>query len=195
MLLRPHPEFERLRRVVSRSRFTRPFATSAYRSTTPRYANSRDLLSGDGTRIHGGRWNASGSFAAVYASLEPETAVAEALAHFRRAGIPESAAMPRVLVALDLRLSRVLDLTPGESRRSLCLSRRRIQEERWWEIQDQGCEAITQAVGRAAYEAGLEGVLAPSAAAIRGANVVVFPQRLAPGSRIRVLPDRAAAPL
>lgn len=49
-----------------------------FRSVTPRYASSHDLLSGYGARKHGGRWNPPGFFPAIYASLAPETALAEA---------------------------------------------------------------------------------------------------------------------
>ncbi|HEY6146394.1 MAG TPA: RES domain-containing protein, partial [Thermoanaerobaculia bacterium] len=135
MLLTPHPDYERLRRALTRSpRLARPFSGTAYRSTSPAYAGSKDLVSGEGVRRHGARWNPPG-LAAVYASLLPETAVAEALAQFRRAGIPEFAAMPRVLVALEVSLARVLPLTSGSVRRRLRVSGRRLVNEKWWEMQ------------------------------------------------------------
>ena len=150
----------------------------------PAYAGARDLLSGEGVRRYGGRWNAAGSFAAVYASLTPETAVAEALAHSRHYGIPDADVLPRVLVALDASLAALADLTDGGARRILRVSRRRLCGEPWRRAAEAGREALTQAIGRAAFEAGLEALLVPSAASRAGANLVVFPERLRPGSRL-----------
>ena len=110
--LQSHPRFEELLRAMRR-RVVRgePWSGVVFRSVTPRYASSHDLLSGYGARKHGGRWNPPGSFPAVYASLTPETAVAEALAQFRYFGISDADAMPRVTVSLAAELQSVLDLT------------------------------------------------------------------------------------
>ena len=58
--------------------------------------------------------------ATVYSSLEIHTAVEEALAHHRHFGFPVEMAVPRVLVAIQARLERTLDLTdarPPQPRR------------------------------------------------------------------------------
>lgn len=81
-----------------------------YRSASPKYANSRDLLTGGGSRRFGGRWNPVG-IAAVYGSLTPETAMEETLAHARYYGLPVHASMPRTFVAISFALKSVLDLT------------------------------------------------------------------------------------
>jgi RES domain-containing protein len=180
-----HPEFERiassLRRVGARA-----WSGVVYRSTSPDYSASADLVSGEGARRHGGRWTPPGFFTAVSASLSPETALAEALAHFRHYRIPEADAMPRVLAALDVQVEALADLTHALARRTLRVSRRRMRAERWREASANGREALTQAIGRAAFEAGLEGLLVPSAPDRRGTNLLVFPARLRPGSRLRV---------
>jgi RES domain-containing protein len=185
--LSSNPEFSRLARALAaHPTLPRPWSGVVFRSASPAYAGSRDLLSGEGVRRYGGRWNPPGSLAAVYASTTPETALAEALAQFRRYGIPDREAMPRVLTALEARLSRLLDLTDGSVRRLLRVSRRRMAGEPWRALQERGREAVTQAIGRAAFEAGVEGLLTPSAAARKGVNLVVFPEALRPGSSLAV---------
>ena len=183
--MRSHPEYPRIARAFARVPAA-GWSGVAYRSVSPAYAGTRDLLSGEGVRRHGGRWNAAGSFAVVYASLSPETAVAEALARVRHYGIPDADALPRVLVALDASLASLADLTDGGARRILGVSRRRLRSEPWRRAADAGREALTQAIGRAAFAAGLEALLVPSSASRAGANLVVFPERLRTGSRLAV---------
>jgi RES domain-containing protein len=101
------------------------FAGSAYRSSTPKYANELDLLTGEGSKRNGGRWNPVG-IAAVYASLTPETAMAETLAHNRYYGIPAEDAMPRTFVALGVTLQAVLDFRLGLVRQRIQVSSDRI---------------------------------------------------------------------
>jgi RES domain-containing protein len=69
--------------AIKASRIT----VTAYRSTTPEYAKEADLNTGEGSKLHGSRWNPPG-IAAVYASFTPETAMEESLAHFRNYGFP-----------------------------------------------------------------------------------------------------------
>ena len=54
------------------------------------------------------------------------------------------------------------------------------------EVKD-GVLPVTQAIGQAAFEAGLEGLIVPSAAQLDGFNVLVFPANLKKGSKIQVL--------
>jgi RES domain-containing protein len=102
------------------------FAATCYRSSTPKYATEFDVITGAGSQQHGGRWNPIG-VACVYASLTPETAMAEALAHHRYYGIPVEEAMPRTFVAIQAQLGQVLDFRNGSIRQRLQLS-----EERSW---------------------------------------------------------------
>lgn len=163
---------------------------TGYRSTTPKYAREADITSGAGSQKHGGRWNPPG-IAAVYASLTPKTAMEETLAHFRYYGIPVHAAMPRTFVAIRARLTKVLDLTRGAIRQRIRISEARLLKADWRRDQDVAKTALTQLVGRAAFEAGYEGVLARSAADQDGQNLIVFPENLLGSSRLEVLdPDQ-----
>src|SRR2546428_379802 len=102
-----------------------PWAGTFFRATTLEYANSHDLLTGDGSRQSGGRWNAPGLFSAVYGCLDPETAMAESLANYREFGIPVSQAMPLVFVAVVAKVQAVLDLTSDDVQRHLGITTRR----------------------------------------------------------------------
>lgn len=166
------------------------FATTVYRSSTPKYAKESDLLTGEGSRRNGGRWNPIG-IAVVYASLTPETAMAETLAHNRYYAIPIEDAMPRTFVAIEARLQTVLDLRLGVVRQRIQVSLERILTVDWRKEVRAGEESITQTIGRAAWEIGLEGMLVPSGVDASGHNLLIFPDNLASGSEIRVLhPDR-----
>jgi RES domain-containing protein len=119
----PHPDSARLARAIERCiPHLVPWSGDVYRSTSPKYAGRDDLATGAGAKENGGRWNPPGSFHTIYSSLDPETAMAEALAHFRRFGFPLSSAMPRVFAAMKAKLSRVLDLRLGTVRSTLKVS-------------------------------------------------------------------------
>jgi hypothetical protein len=59
--------------------------------------------------------------------------------------------------------------------------------ERWWLLQDGGREALTQALGRLARDHGFAALLAPSAARPRGANVVIYPDRIPARGRLSIV--------
>ncbi len=82
---------------------------TVYRAVGIEYANKRDLLSGEGTKRFGGRWTAPGSFAAVHASLDVKTAVAESLGTQQQYGIAVAVRLPLTLVAIDVRLQELID--------------------------------------------------------------------------------------
>jgi RES domain-containing protein len=194
LVLKPHSDFARLRAAASAARRDASgWSGTVYRSVTPRYAGSADLLSGFGARKHGGRWNPPGAFSAVYGSSSPETAVAEAIETFRHYRIPVADAMPRVIVAMEARLGAVLDLTDPKTRSLLRVSRRALREDAWRESQERGVESLTQAIGRSAYEAGFDGLRAPSAPVAAGWNLVVFPQRALVGA-LRLIGEELAGP-
>ena len=120
------------------------------------------MVTGLGSAKMGGRWNPPGSFPTVYASCEPEAAMSESLAAFRYYGWALHDAMPRVFRSLEAHLGRVLDLSrPGEMMHSDCWMDK-VRREDWRAVQTAGRESTSQAIGRAAWTAGLEGLLVPS---------------------------------
>jgi RES domain-containing protein len=190
--LTSHPDTDRLTRAVQRClALAGPWAGVFYRLAAPRWATEEHLLTGAGALRAGGRWHPIGSFKAVYGSLDEETALAESLAHQKRYGLPVMDAMPKTINAVTAKLYRVLDLTDGKVRTRLSLSRQRILQEKWWERQEADEEAITQALGRVAQVARLEGLLVPSAARRSGKGIVYFPDNKDTRSSLEIVnPDQ-----
>lgn len=166
-------------KAIKASRIT----VTAYRSTTPEYAKVDDLITGEGSRLNGSRWNPPG-IAAVYASFTPATAMEESLAHFRYYGIPFHAAMPRVFVAIKAQLAKVLDLTEGVNRQRLQIAESRFLGCDWRKDMARGNHALSQLVGRAAQAAGVEAIVVRSAEDRNGRNLVVFPENLRKSSSL-----------
>ena len=185
------PTFEQLKARMSRlSSVAGEFFKVVYRANTPKYSNEADLLSGEGSRRHGGRWNPVG-VRAIYASLTPETAMAETLAHNRYYQIPVEDAMPRMFVAMETNLQRVLDLGRGDVRSRLRVSLERILNLDWRREAREGRVPVTWLIGQAAFVVGLEGLIVPSSADPEGQNLLVFPENLKEEGKIRLLhPDR-----
>jgi len=113
-----------------------------------------------------------------YTALSPETALAESLATSRYFRLPVSESLPRLIVALDARFSRVLDLTDGKVRTRLQLSLAKIRAD-WRRENRHKREALTQAWGWAIEAAGYDAALVPSTAdSPKGRNLVVFPANI-----------------
>lgn len=180
------PTFEQLQARLARLAVSAvPFEGVVYRSSTPKYASESDLVTGEGSKRFGGRWNPVG-IAVIYASLTPETAMAETLAHNRYYGVPVGDAMPRTFVAIDVKLKTVLDLRDGKVRQRLQVSEAQILAVDWRKEVKAGREPITQRLGRAAQAGGWEGLVVPSAADPAAYNLLIFPDQLTPDSFVRV---------
>jgi RES domain-containing protein len=146
------PESERLARSFARCQdLATTYAGFVYRSAAPQYANRDDLLTGSGSKIAGARWNPPGSFRTIYTSCDPETALAEALAYFRHYELPIERAMPRVIVSVEAKLLKVIELTNGGVRKVLGVSEERLLAEPWRQLQKHGREALTQTLGKLAF--------------------------------------------
>jgi RES domain-containing protein len=167
-------------------RLARPWSGTIFRFVTVRYASRADLLSGRGSRRFGGRWNPPSLFNCIYGSLEPRTAISEALGTTSAFGIPPSQTRPRVFVAVDLRLQVVLDLRNPQVLRRLGVLDRELLAADWLASQDAGEESLTQAIGRIAWEEKLEGILVPSTREPDGTNLALFPGRRRRGSSWRI---------
>jgi RES domain-containing protein len=168
-----HPEFDRILEAMKTCQGS-AWSGIGYRSASPRYASGPDLISGIGSRRYGARWNPKGAFAAIYVSLDLETAMLETIAYHRYYGIPVHQALPRTFVALELELGAILRMDDAGVQSRLGLTVDQLRGD-WRKLQDAGQEAVTQAVGRAAWTLGLEGLMVPSAWRVDGVNLVVFP--------------------
>ena len=167
-----HPRFAELRDLFQ----AHPEWFGAWRGTFFRFHTvdfplAKDVLSGDGARNHGGRWNPPG-FSTVYGSTTDTTALEESKANDRYYGVVTKS--PRLLVAVEARLTRVLDLTDPDIRRALELTLTELAAEDWRKLLAAGKESLTQVLGRAVAATGGSGLLARSAAVRRGVNVVFF---------------------
>src|SRR6266540_1018394 len=188
MRRQPHsPKKELQRRMQRLAGSSTAWSGTFFRSCAVRYAVKGKLLSGLGSKRIGGRWTPRGAFAAVYGSLSPETALAEALAEVRYYGFKDADAMSRVFVAVSCRLKAVLDITAASHSRSLGVSRKRMRSEDWREAKGHGRESLTQSLARSAFDAGIEALIVPSAADPTGRNIVIFPSNLRAGSRISIV--------
>ena len=183
-MLKPNPAFEQFSRRTKETLF-RPWKGTIYRVTTLKYADPRTMLYGEGSYRNGGRWNAIGSFRAIYGSTEDIVALSESKVTAAYANLPYPFREPRLIVALDVELSRVIDLTVDATLKILGVSDEELRREDWRKVQGQGFESFTQSLGRAIFAAKGEGLLARSARVENGVNVAYFPENKSRGSRVR----------
>ena len=155
-----------------------PFQAELFRFINPRFSTAVEIISGEGGHWANGRWHLKGAMRVAYTATEPETALAECLAHARYYKLPLSTALPRVLVSLKLSATDVLDLRNGNLRRVLRISLDEVIAADWRRENRRSREGVTQAWGAAFAAGGIEALIAPSAANNDGTNVVVFPENL-----------------
>jgi RES domain-containing protein len=184
--MHPHPKTKQLKTGLKKLLSSAgPWEGATYRFVEVDYANRDDLLSGAGARKHGGRWNPP-RFNCVYGSLDPTTAQEESYAAYDKYGIPRSKMSPRVRVAINLTLQRVLDLSSPTALKTLGVTRKELAAVDWEAEMDAGDEALTQAIGRLAFDEELEGIIVPSSRTIGGKNLVLFPGRRLAGSSWKI---------
>ena len=144
-------------------------------------------LPGVGAAGFGGRWNPRG-IKAVYASFDPVTATKESYQNFSEYGIGKQMIRPRVFVGAKVVLQRVFDLGDRRIRRKIGFTLEELIAEDWHAIQAGGEESWTQAIGRGCKKVSFEALIAPSARdQPSGMNLVVFPDRMMPGSKIELM--------
>jgi RES domain-containing protein len=112
---------------------------AAYFPRPPFYSKTRPLP-------FGGRWTAPGSFAAVHASLDVKTAVAESLGTQQQYGIAVAARLPLTLVAIDVRLQELIDLADEDILAEMNLKRQKLLRCRWRESIAKGRELVAAAL-------------------------------------------------
>lgn len=156
---------------------TRPLEAAFARCVS----RKREPLSTEGSRLHGGRFNTVGS-PALYLAGSPPVAVAErlrlgeTLLQFQRFN-------PCLLVAVEVALQEVLDLTVRGNRRRLEVTLADLRED--WTGAAQSIRS--QRLGDLVREEGVEGILYPSAIEPRTMCLVVFMENHRATSRIQVV--------
>lgn len=179
-----HPRFAELSRIfAAQPELFGAWCGTLFRFQTVEYPTPGDVLSGRGAQWRGGRWNLPG-LAAIYGSISDTTALEECKANDRYYGVETKG--PRLLVAIDARLSRVLNLTSPDIRRALDVTLTDLGAEDWRKLLAAGKESFTQCIGRAVVATGGSGVIARSAAVSRGINGIVYPGVCA-GDRLKVV--------
>lgn len=179
-----HPRFAELRDLFLRHpEWFTVWQGTLFRFQTVDYPAPKDVLSGAGARWRGGRWNAPG-LAVLYGSSTDTTALEECKAHDRYYGVVTKS--PRLLVAIEGQVNRMLDLTRPDYRRMMGLTLAELAAEDWRKLQEAGRESFTQAIGRAVAASGGSGLLVRSATVYRGVNVVIFPGN-SPGDQLAVV--------
>ena len=186
-MLKPNRAFaEFSRRLKETPEIFQLWKGTIYRVTTLKYRDPRIILFGEGSYSNGGRWNAIESFHTVYGSVDDVTALKESKANAEYANLPYPFRETRLIVAVDVSLSRVVDLTASETLKALEVTEEELRIEDWRKVQEQGFESLTQALGRAVFEAKGEGLLAFSARVAKAINVAYFPQNKLQGSEVRL---------
>lgn len=137
-----------------------------FRSVAFRYFHPDDVISGEGTRLHGGRFVPVG-VKAVYASLEEETAVREVTA--RKSALAGRAQIdfgdyPRMTYVLSVTTRRNLDLTRGVRAELADAVSRCLRESG---------HSASQQLAKIWIAEGIESVVFPSATA-SGRNVAIY---------------------
>ena len=161
----------------------RESSTGQRRSSMRLRQTSCRALAASGTAAGGTRW---GALKRSMRARCPIRQWMKPLPH-RYFGIPIHKAFPRVFVAISAKLSDALDLTDGKVRQQLRASLSKLFGEDWRKQQDRGRESLTQAIGRAAFETGLEALLVRSAVSSNGEGLVIFPANLKTGSKLKIL--------
>lgn len=171
------------------ARLSAPFSGVCFRNVTQRFATQRDVLSAQGSRLSGERYNFHNTYPVLYLSCDTHTCMEETTKSFQQAGASVAQALPRTIVGVEVSLTNVLDLTDTGLLRLLGITRLRLVRTDWVTSQDiDGREAFTQKIGRLAHDAGVEAVLVPSSAVPRtGKNLCIFPDQLLPNSLLRAI--------
>lgn len=157
-------------RAFFRSAPVSEFSGTVYRVCPARYGGS--VVSMRGSVLYGARYNIRGYFGALYTSLSKETARREMARYFT---VPPIGGF--VEASIGLKLSRVVDLT---NRRLL----RKAQVA--WEQLIEAQFTVTQEIGLRAWEAGIEALLAPSAANPAESNLAVLLDNQSPLWRVEL---------
>lgn len=143
------------------------YSGAGYRQVAPNY----DALSGEGARIHGGRFNAPDRFSVLYLCTTPSCAAAEYLGFAGQHPLGPSGFLPRALYRFDVVLTSVLDLTDEPTRTHLGVTpAQTVEDDR----------ALTHHIGEIAHQFGYQAILNASATGV-DAVLAVFIENLRNG--------------
>jgi RES domain-containing protein len=124
-----------------------------YRQLAPLY----DPLSGEGARINGGRFNASGSFPVLYLCSTAGCAAAEFIRFASKHPLGPAGFLPRSLYRYDVSLTSVLNLTDPQTLEHLDMTLEMVVDEDW---------SLTQQIGEVAHQFGYQAILNASATGV-----------------------------
>jgi len=186
MNVRPNPRYaEFVYRIGRLSPAPARWAGLTFRSVELEHASPDEILSGEGSRRFGGRWNAPETFPVIYSSTRPGTAIEEAFQLAADYELSPDDLKPRITCGVEWDLARVIDLTQNNLPAWLKLAN--WMQEDFLRINDAGFETLCQAFGRAARNSMISAILCPSARMEGGVNVVVFRDRLRRTETMRLL--------
>ena len=186
MNVRPNPRYAELVYRLGRiSPKPAPWKGVTFRSVELEHASPEQIVSGEGSLKHGGRWNAPETFPVIYSSTRPGTAIEEAFQLAADYDLSPDDLKPRLTCGIEWNLARVIDLT--RSNLPAWLKLPEWMRENFSRINARGFETLCQAFGRAARNFGLSAILCPSARVAGAINLVVFRDRLRAAETIRVL--------
>jgi RES domain-containing protein len=152
-------------------RDTKPFKGQCFRSVEIAYGLPDEVTSGEGTRLHGGRFVSLGS-RAVFASLDEVTATREVTARKARLGGRAQIPLkdyPRFTYLISVEIEKCVDFRSVEPSSDMGPALAAAL--------DPSDLHISQEVGRYLISKGVQGALVPSVAAPvapRVANIIVF---------------------
>jgi RES domain-containing protein len=93
--------------------------------------------------------------------------------------------MPKVIVAIHVQ-ARIIDLTDPQMQATLPLPWSQFMAD-WRADNRNKLESLSQTLGRAAFAAGVQGLLVPSKPDPRGVNMVIFLSSTGDGATIKLL--------
>ena len=141
-----------------------PFTGQAWRQLGPRHPP----LSGEGARLHGGRFNPPESFPVLYLCRSRPCAAAELARMGERQSIGIEALLPRRLYRYEVSLFRVLDLTDEVTRRALDIEQDVLMRSSW---------SACQGLGTIAHSLSIQAINSPSATGV-GEVLAVFSENV-----------------
>ncbi len=176
-------QIDRLARAVTKlASHAEAFSGYCFRCVKPQYSSGLNAFSGAGSQKASGRFHVKGRFIIVYTSTDLQTAGWEYLNTAASIGIDTASLLPYIAISAEAKFSRVLNLTHPAVRRTLGVTLVELRTSAWNAASQ---ETKTQLIGRLAYEAGFEAILAPSAGG--GRNLNILRQNLQAASSVKIV--------